>query len=93
MPLRCGGSLTASKIADAQAALGIAPVARLEVQGAFIGDGREWDEVWIDNRWVPLDATLGQGGIGAHFYHVLFSNIVFESDGSFTAVGAGLLKL
>ena len=40
--------LYASGIADAQAALGISPVARLEVQGAFIGDGREWDEVWID---------------------------------------------
>lgn len=38
----------AADIADAQAALGIAPVARLKVQGAFIGDGREWDEVWID---------------------------------------------
>jgi Transglutaminase-like superfamily len=24
-----------------------------------------WNEVWIADRWVPLDATLGQGGIGA----------------------------
>lgn len=24
-----------------------------------------WNEAWIDDRWVPLDATLGQGGIGA----------------------------
>lgn len=23
-----------------------------------------WNEVWIADRWVPLDATLGQGGIG-----------------------------
>lgn len=23
-----------------------------------------WTEVWIDDRWVPLDATLGQGGVG-----------------------------
>ena len=23
-----------------------------------------WNEVWIDDRWVPLDATLGRGGIG-----------------------------
>ncbi len=24
-----------------------------------------WTEVWIADRWVPLDATLGLGGIGA----------------------------
>ncbi len=24
-----------------------------------------WTEVWIDDRWIPLDATLGKGGIGA----------------------------
>ncbi len=40
-----------------------------------------------------LDTSFGQGGIGAHFYHVLFSNIVFEPDGAFTAVGSGLGSL
>ena len=24
-----------------------------------------WTEVWIRDRWIPLDATLGRGGIGA----------------------------
>ncbi len=24
-----------------------------------------WNEVWIDGRWIPLDATLAHGGIGA----------------------------
>ena len=24
-----------------------------------------WTEVWITDRWIPLDATLGLGGIGA----------------------------
>jgi hypothetical protein len=24
-----------------------------------------WNEVWIKDRWIPLDPTLGQGGIGA----------------------------
>ncbi|MCS7238673.1 MAG: transglutaminase-like domain-containing protein [Thermoguttaceae bacterium] len=24
-----------------------------------------WTEVWIDNMWYPLDATLARGGIGA----------------------------
>jgi hypothetical protein len=24
-----------------------------------------WTEAWLNDRWVPLDATLGRGGIGA----------------------------
>jgi transglutaminase-like putative cysteine protease len=24
-----------------------------------------WTEVHVDGKWMPLDATLGQGGIGA----------------------------
>ncbi len=24
-----------------------------------------WTEVWVDGRWLPLDATLGQGSVGA----------------------------
>lgn len=24
-----------------------------------------WTEVFVKGRWVPLDAVLGQGGIGA----------------------------
>jgi len=24
-----------------------------------------WTECWLGGRWMPLDATLGQGGIGA----------------------------
>jgi hypothetical protein len=24
-----------------------------------------WNEVWVKDRWIPLDATLGAGGIGA----------------------------
>jgi hypothetical protein len=24
-----------------------------------------WNEVWIGDRWVPLDGTLALGGIGA----------------------------
>ena len=31
-----------------------------------------WTEAWIADRWVPLDATLGQGGIGAA--HLKFAN-------------------
>jgi hypothetical protein len=31
-----------------------------------------WTEVWIADRWIPLDATLGLGGIGAA--HVKFTH-------------------
>ncbi|MDP6447275.1 MAG: transglutaminase domain-containing protein [Pirellulaceae bacterium] len=24
-----------------------------------------WNEVWVNHRWVPLDAMLGRGGVGA----------------------------
>lgn len=24
-----------------------------------------WTEIYVDDRWIPMDATLGQGGIGA----------------------------
>lgn len=27
--------------------------------------GHMWTEVFLDGRWIPLDATLGKGGIGA----------------------------
>ncbi|MFK7778611.1 MAG: transglutaminase family protein [Gimesia sp.] len=27
--------------------------------------GHMWTEVFLDNRWIPLDGTLGKGGIGA----------------------------
>lgn len=27
--------------------------------------GHMWTEVFLDHRWIPLDATLGKGGIGA----------------------------
>jgi transglutaminase-like putative cysteine protease len=34
-----------------------------------------WTETWIQNRWVPLDATLGQGGIGAAHLKVSHSDL------------------
>ena len=45
-----------SSVATVQERLGMTPTARLVVDGVFIGDGREWDEVWIDH--VPSQATL-----------------------------------
>lgn len=34
-----------------------------------------WNEVWIHNRWIPLDATLGRGGITASHVKLLTSNL------------------
>ena len=34
-----------------------------------------WTEVHIDGRWIPLDATLGRGGIGAAHLKVSHSNL------------------
>ncbi len=34
-----------------------------------------WDEVYIGNRWIPLDATLGRGGIGAAHLQLAHTNL------------------
>ena len=34
-----------------------------------------WTEVWIENRWIPLDATLGLGGIGAAHLKLTSTNL------------------
>jgi len=34
-----------------------------------------WTEVWIRDRWIPLDATLGRGGIGAAHIKLTDSNL------------------
>ncbi|MEN0061162.1 MAG: hypothetical protein AAGA48_03375 [Myxococcota bacterium] len=45
-----------SELAGLQAQVGIEPIARLDVQGAYISDGQTWDEVWIDR--VPNAEAL-----------------------------------
>ncbi len=39
-----------------------------------------WTEVYLSGRWLPLDATLGQGGIGAGHLKLLDTNFA-EGDG------------
>ena len=39
-----------------------------------------WNEVWIQNGWFPLDATLGQGGIGAGHLKLTDSNLAGASS-------------
>lgn len=34
-----------------------------------------WTEVWMGDHWVPLDATLGQGGVGAAHLKITHTNL------------------
>jgi len=34
-----------------------------------------WTEVWIEDRWIPLDATLGRGGIGGGHLKIAHANL------------------
>jgi len=38
-----------------------------------------WTEAFIGNQWVPLDATMGQGGIGAA--HIKMGTSSFSDEG------------
>ncbi|MCA9216653.1 MAG: transglutaminase domain-containing protein [Planctomycetales bacterium] len=43
-----------------------------------------WTEAWIDGHWIPLDATLGIGGIGAA--HIKISDTSFADGGGFESM-------
>ena len=45
--------------------------------GAF--GGHMWTEAWLDGKWVPLDATLGKGGIGPG--HIKLADSSLSDDG------------
>ncbi|EAQ78006.1 hypothetical protein DSM3645_16200 [Blastopirellula marina DSM 3645] len=34
-----------------------------------------WTEAWIDGRWIPIDATLGRGGIGVGHIKIADSDL------------------
>ncbi|WP_197442474.1 transglutaminase-like domain-containing protein [Lignipirellula cremea] len=42
-----------------------------------------WTEVWVHEQWVPLDATLGQGGIGAA--HIKIAHASLNGSGAYAA--------
>ncbi|MCH7685895.1 MAG: transglutaminase family protein [Planctomycetes bacterium] len=52
-------------------------VVYVERESAF--GGHMWTEAWLDGRWIPLDATLGQRGIGAG--HIKLAVSGFDDDG------------
>jgi hypothetical protein len=55
-----------------------------------------WDEVYVEGRWIPLDATLAQGGIGAA--HLKLAHASFATASPFSSMlpvaqVAGKLKI
>jgi len=66
--------LRASKI-PSQVAVGLVYI---ESRSSF--GGHMWTEAWIDGQWIPLDATLGRGGIGAA--HIKLAQSSFSDEGA-----------
>jgi transglutaminase/protease-like cytokinesis protein 3 len=50
--------------------------------------GHMWTEVFVRGKWIPLDATLGKGGIAAD--HIKFADSSFSDDGDSTPLTAFL---
>jgi hypothetical protein len=40
-----------------------------------------WNEFYIDGHWIPMDATLGRGGIGAA--HLKLADMALKSMADF----------
>ncbi|MEZ6068621.1 MAG: transglutaminase family protein [Planctomycetaceae bacterium] len=55
----------------------------VEPQSAFAGHA--WAEAWINGRWVPLDATLARGGIGATHIKLADSDLADGAPGLIVA--------
>ncbi len=45
------------------------------VQGSGAFGYHMWTEVYVDKRWIPIDATLAQGGIGAGHLQIAHSTL------------------
>ena len=69
-------ALCRSRSIPARAAIGLVYVPSQQAFGYHM-----WTEVWIADRWIPLDATLGQGGIGGA--HLKVSHTNFSASNGF----------
>jgi hypothetical protein len=43
-----------------------------------------WNEAWIDGAWIPLDATLGRGSVGAD--HIKFAASSLAGPSAYTSM-------
>ncbi|MEX2288346.1 MAG: transglutaminase family protein [Planctomycetaceae bacterium] len=55
------------------------------IEGAEAFGGHMWTEAWLDGRWIPLDATLGRGGIGAGHLKMADSSLADDAPAPFSA--------
>lgn len=53
-------------------------VGLIYVEGPSAFGGHMWTEAFLDGKWVPLDATLGRGGVGAT--HLKLGDATFADD-------------
>lgn len=53
-------------------------VGLIYVEGPSAFGGHMWTEAFLDGKWIPLDATLGRGGVGAT--HLKLGDATFADD-------------
>ena len=70
--------LRAAKI-PSRIAIGLVYVENLESFG-----GHMWTEAWLGGKWVPLDGTLGRGGIGAAHIKLADSSLADDAPAPVT---------
>ena len=63
-------ALARAKQLPARVAVGLVYMAGANAFGMHM-----WTEVWIDDRWIGLDATLGLGGIGPGHIKIAHTNL------------------
>jgi hypothetical protein len=69
-------ALCRAKKIPARVAIGLVYTDRRTPEGMSPEFGYHmWVEAYLDGRWIPLDATLGRGGIGAAHLKVAHSNL------------------
>lgn len=77
-------AMARAKKIPSRVVVGLVYAKSLEAMG-----GHMWTEVYIRDRWIPLDATLGEGGIGCG--HIKLSDSSFSDDAP--TPGASFLSL
>jgi hypothetical protein len=63
-------ALARSRGIPARVAVGLVYVASAQAFGYHM-----WDELYVNGQWIPMDATLGRGGIGGGHLKLAHSNL------------------
>ncbi len=53
--------------------------------------GHMWTEAWLNGQWIPLDATLGAGGIGAGHLKLAHSSLSEDAPSPLSLFGPVVL--